>query len=602
MMQHLHASKIAAEVNAGKASALDIIEQVLVRLVDYDQIQPQTWISRFSPDDLRAAAQAVDARVQAGEVLPLAGVPFAVKDNIDVAGLDTTAACPEFAYRPTANAFVVERLLAAGAICIGKTNLDQFATGLNGSRSPYGAPRCVFNLDYVSGGSSSGSSVATAAGLVAFALGTDTAGSGRVPAAFNHLIGYKPTKGRWSTTGLVPACRSLDCITVFTARAADAALVDQVVAGMDVADPYARVIPDWALGQTGAMPRIGVPLPHQRNWCGDLQSERLYDLALERLEAMGYAISLVDIAPLSEAAALLYNGPWVAERTAAMEMMLRDQPGAIDPAVKQIVEAGLDMTAVDAFKGQYRLAALARQAETMWQSIDVLVLPTSPTIYRLREMQAAPVALNAHFGLYTNFVNLLDMVAIAVPAGFRRNDTGFGITFIAPAGTDAALFDMAAHWEADSPYVAPALDMAKMASANMEKDDMAKDRIRLAVVGAHLKDMPLHWQLTSRDAVFIAETTTAPTYRLYAIANSVPPKPALVHDADGAAIKLEIYELSTEAFGSFTAEVPPPLAIGTVTLADGSQVKGFVAEPRALIDAEDITALGGWRAYIGRAR
>ncbi|WP_221796577.1 allophanate hydrolase [Aquisediminimonas sediminicola] len=592
MIQHLHASEIAAKVNAGAISALDIAEQVLARLADYDQIQPQAWISRFAPDDIRAAAKAVDARVMAGEVLPLAGVPFAVKDNIDVAGLDTTAACPEFAYRPVANAFVVERLLAAGAICIGKTNLDQFATGLNGSRSPYGAPRCVFNLDYVSGGSSSGSSVATAAGLVAFALGTDTAGSGRVPAAFNHLIGYKPSKGRWSTTGLVPACRSLDCITVFTARAADAALVDQVVAGMDAADPYSRTIPARALGQAGEKLRIGVPLPHQRNWCGDLQSERLYDLALERLEALGYEISLVDIAPLSEAAALLYNGPWVAERTAAMEMMLRDHPDAIDPAVKQIVEAGLHMTAVEAFNGQYRLQALARQAENMWQAIDVLALPTSPTIYRLKEMQAAPVALNAHFGLYTNFVNLLDMAAIAVPAGFRRNATGFGITFIAPAGTDAALFDMAARWEADSPYMAPELDMAKMES------NRPMDRIRLAVVGAHLKDMPLHWQLTSRDAIFIAETTTAPSYKLYAIANSVPPKPALVHDAAGAAIKVEVYELSTESFGSFTAEVPPPLAIGTVTLADGSQVKGFVAEPRALIGAEDITTLGGWRAYL----
>ncbi len=594
MIQHLHASEIAAEVNAGKTSALDIAEQVLVRLADYDHVQPQAWISRFAPDDIRAAAKAVDARVKAGEVLPLAGVPFAVKDNIDVAGLDTTAACPAFAYRPVVSAFVVEQLLAAGAICIGKTNLDQFATGLNGSRSPYGAPRCVFNLDYVSGGSSSGSSVATAAGLVAFALGTDTAGSGRVPAAFNHLIGYKPSKGRWSTTGLVPACRSLDCITVFTARAADAALVDQVVAGMDAADPYSRTIPDRALGHAGEKLRIGVPLPHQRNWCGDFQSERLYDLALERLEAMGYEISLVDIAPLSEAAALLYNGPWVAERTAAMEIMLRNHPDAIDPAVKQIVEAGLDMTAVEAFKGQYRLQALARQAEYMWQAIDVLALPTSPTIYRLKEMQAAPVALNAHFGLYTNFVNLLDMAAIAVPAGFRRNATGFGITFIAPAGTDAALFDMATAWEVDSPYVAPELDMAKM------EKDRPMDRIRLAVVGAHLKDMPLHWQLTSRDAVFIAETTTAPCYKLYAIANSVPPKPALVHDAAGAAIKVEVYELSTEAFGSFTAEVPPPLAIGTVTLADGSQVKGFVAEPRALIGAEDITTLGGWRAYLAR--
>lgn len=574
--------QIAADVRARRKPACAVAGETLARIEAYDAIQPQAWISRFVPDAILAAACAVDARVEAGDDLPLAGVPFAVKDNIDVAGLATTAACPAFAYRPDHNAFVVQRLLDAGAICIGKTNLDQFATGLNGSRSPHGAPRCVYNLDYVSGGSSSGSAVVVGAGLVPFALGTDTAGSGRVPAAFNGLIGFKPSKGRWSTSGLVPACRSLDCITVFTATAGESVLIDSVVAGFDSADPYSRPVSDCRVGH-----RVGVPLPHQRNWFGDLQSEYFYDRALDRLAATGCAISEIDISPLLEAAALLYDGPWIAERTAAMEAILRDHADTIDPTVRAIVTVGQGMTAVDAFRGQYRLAGLMRQAEAIWTSVDLLALPTAPTIYRVREMLAAPISLNGHFGLYTNFVNLLDMAAVAVPAGFRANGTGFGISFIAPAGTDTALLAMAARWEAAAYYSPPQLDK-----------EGRMDRIKLAVVGAHLEDMPLHWQLTSRDATFVAATETAPTYRLYAMANSVPPKPALVHDETGAAIKVEVYELDVAAFGSFVAEVPPPLAIGTVKLADGSSVKGFVAEPRALAGAEDITELGGWRAYM----
>jgi allophanate hydrolase len=573
---------IAHAVSSGQTSAEAAVRACLARVAAYDGVQPQAWISRFTPDQVLAAARAVDARIASGEVLPLAGVPFAVKDNIDVAGLDTTAACPPFAYAPAANAHVVQRLLDAGAICIGKTNLDQFATGLNGTRSPHGAPRCVFNLAYVSGGSSSGSSVAVGAGLVPFALGTDTAGSGRVPAAFNGLIGFKPSKGRWSTTGLLPACRSLDCITVFAANAADAALVDSVAAGFDGSDVYARHVADAPVGR-----RIGVPIPANRPWFGDLEAEYLYDRALERLAALGYTLIDVDIAPLLEAAKLLYSGPWVAERTTAMADVLSAMPDAIDPAVREIVSSGLGMSAVDAFNGQYQLAAYARDAEALWRDVDVLAVPTSPTIYRVAEMLANPIALNSHFGTYTNFVNLLDMAAIAVPAGYRRNATGFGISFFAPAGTDRALLGMAADW--GNPYPRPALALEE-----------TMDRIRLAVVGAHLKDMPLHWQLTARDAAFIEATETAPSYRLYAMADSVPPKPALVHDTSGAGIKVEVYEMDVAAFGSFVAEVPPPLAIGTVTLADGSQIKGFVAEPRALAGAEDITALGGWRAYCAR--
>jgi len=582
-LDRLDAAAIAAAVNGGERSAVAVAEETLARLAAYDAVQPQIWISRTAPEDLLAAARAVDERVAAGETLPLAGVPYAVKDNIDVAGLETTAACPAFAYRPFKSATVVDRLEAAGAICVGKTNLDQFATGLVGTRSPYGIPRNAYNLDYVSGGSSSGSAVAVAAGLVAFALGTDTAGSGRVPAAFNHLLGFKPTKGRWSTQGLVPACRTLDCITVFAGTTADARLVDEVVAGLDPADPFSK-----PLANEPVQPRrIGVPRPDQRAWFGDAQSEHLYDRALDRLSATAEIVEL-DIEPLLEAARLLYGGPWVAERTAAIAELLASNPDAIHETVRAVVEPGSDMSAVELWKGIYRLAELKRQADEMWGKVDLLVFPTTGTTYRVRELLAAPIALNSNLGYYTNFVNLLDMAAVAVPAGIRANRTGFGITLIGPADTDLDLLNVADTYIAAANLPAPPpLDL----EGKMET-------VKLAVVGAHLKDMPLHWQLTSRDANFVGAFETAPTYRLYAMADSVPPKPALIHSDDGAAIKVEVYELDVAAFGSFVVEVPAPLAIGTVNLADGSSVKGFVSEPRATTGATDITHLGGWRAYI----
>lgn len=580
------AAKIASAVNGGEVTAVAVAEDTLARLATYDAVQPQIWISRAEPGEILSAARALDARISAGEQLPLAGVPFAIKDNIDVKGFDTTAGCPDFAYTPEVSSCVAEKLLEAGAICVGKTNLDQFATGLVGTRSPYGIPRNAHNLAYVSGGSSSGSAVAVAAGLVAFALGTDTAGSGRVPAAFNHLVGLKPSKGRWSTRGLVPACRTLDCITVFADSVGDAALVDKVIAGFDPADPYSRPLADRAL----PVRTIGVPRRDQREWFGDSQSEYLYEKALSQLGQTADIIEL-DIAPLNEAASLLYSGPWVAERTAAIEGLLASNPDAIDETVRNVVTPGADISAVDLFNGMYRLAQLQREADEMWQSVDMLAFPTTGTTYRVAELLAAPIALNSNLGRYTNFVNLLDMAAIAVPAGACANGTGFGLTLIGPAGTDTGLMEAAQAYlaAADLPAVPP-LDL----EGRMET-------VKLAVVGAHLKDMPLHWQLTSRDAKFVGAFQTAPTYRLYAMADSVPPKPALVHSEDGSEIAVEVYELDAAAFGSFVAEVPAPLAIGTVTLADGSSVKGFVSEPRATVGAEDITDLGGWRAFIARA-
>ncbi|MET0182334.1 MAG: allophanate hydrolase [Caulobacterales bacterium] len=584
-VDHFLAARIAADVVAGKTSALAIAENTLKRIAAYDLVQPQVWISRCADDDVRMAAKAIDKRIKAGENLPLAGVPFAVKDNLDVAGLQTTAACPAFAYTPKHSATVVDLLIAAGAVLIGKTNLDQFATGLVGVRSPYGAPHCVFNSDYVSGGSSSGSAVAVAAGLVAFALGTDTAGSGRVPAAFNNLIGFKPTKGRWSTRGLVPACRSLDCVTVFTHDVKDAALVDHVLAHFDEADVFSR--PKQALAPSKKT-KLGIP-KGALNWCGDAQSEALFAKAVARANAAGAELVEIDIAPLVDCAKLLYQGPYVAERTAALRDFMANYASAMHPVVRGIVQGGAAYSAADAYAASYELKAYERAAAAIWRKVDALILPTAPTIYSIAEVEAEPVALNANLGLYTNFVNLLDMSAIAAPAGFRENGTGFGVTFIGPAWADEYLRDLAqSYLEADPAFDAPPL----ATEAQMQQ-------IKLAVVGAHLNGMPLHWQLTSRNARLVKSCKTAPAYKLYAMANSTPPKPALVYVGDGgAAIELEVYELDEAAFGSFTAEVPPPLAIGTVTLDSGENVKGFVAEPRAFEGAEDITHLGGWRAYI----
>jgi allophanate hydrolase len=589
-MSKLSVATIAAEVSSGARTAEDVAAESLAAIAAYDAIQAHAWIMRPDPQTVLAQARAVDARIAAGEVLPLAGVPFAVKDNIDVAALPTTAACPAYAYVPETSAHLVDRLLAAGAILMGKTNLDQFATGLVGARSPYGAPGCVYNRDYVSGGSSSGSAVAVGAGLVAFALGTDTAGSGRVPAAFNGLIGYKPTKGRWSTSGVVPACRTLDCVTVMTHDVADAVLVDSVAAGFDAADAYSRKAPAEGPNFPADF-RFGIPRADQLVFMGDAQAEAFYAKAVARLTAAGGVAVEVDIAPLLEAAKLLYSGPWVAERTAAIEDLVRDQPAAVHPVVRAILQGGFGLSAVEAFKGFYALADHARTAEGLWDAIDTLLLPTTPTIYRLREVLAEPFALNGALGFYTNFVNLLDMSAIAVPAGFRDNDTGFGVTLVGPAWADAALFDLARRYEEIAPMPeAPALDVSGKPQT-----------VKLAVVGAHLAGMPLHWQLTSRDARLVSRTRTAPAYKLFAMTNTKPFKPALIHVGEaGASIELEVYELGVEAFGSFVVEVPAPLAIGTVTLEDGSSVKGFVAEPRAATGAEDITALGGWRAYIAK--
>lgn len=551
-------------------------EAALARIADYDAIQTQTWIARLPDDEILARARAVDRRAAAGEAAPLAGTFFAVKDNLDLAGLPTTAACPAFAYHPSQDAACVSALIGAGAIPVGKTNLDQFATGLVGTRSPHGAPGCAFNRARISGGSSSGSAVAVAAGLVDFALGSDTAGSGRVPAALNGLIGFKPTFGRWNAQGLVPACRSLDCVSLFTSDLAAVGAIDACLAGADASPPPAP------------MGILGVPRLADLSFFGDGDGEALFEAALVRARAAGLTVVEIDIAPLLACGRLLYDGPWLAERLEAAGPLLRDRPSTLNPVVRAIIAGGCGFSAEDMAEGRRTLAGYRRTAEALMTRIDALLLPTAATAPTIAGVLAEPFELNARLGIYTSFVNPLQMAAIALPAGWRSDATGFGVSLIGPAQSEHRLLALASRLAA--PHEPPPLDRTAPAPS-----------VKLAVVGAHLAGMPLHHQLVSRNARLVAASRTASVYRLYAMAGSAPMKPALVHVGNGgAAIAVEVYELGLAEFGAFVAEVTPPLAIGTVTLESGDTVKGFVAEPRATDGARDITRFGGWRAFLAQ--
>jgi len=548
-------------------------------------------------DEADARAEAADLAAKGDTDLPLYGVPVAVKDNIDVAGLPTTAACPAFAYDAGKDATCVARLRRAGAIVIGKTNLDQFATGLVGVRSPYGTPRNLFDPALIPGGSSSGSAIAVGAGLVPLALGTDTAGSGRVPAGLSNIVGLKPSLGLVSTAGVVPACRTLDCVSVFALTVDDAFAALAAMAGPDPADPYARPRP---LGAPGAVPaglRIGVPMPGQRLFFGDKVSAAAYEAALADLAGLGAAIVEIDIEPFYETARLLYDGPWVAERYISVRSLIASAPEAMHPVTRQIILGGAHPGAVDAFKAFYQLEELRRVRDHTFGEIDMLALPTVPTVYTVAQVLADPIGLNSRLGTYTNFVNLLDLCALAVPASMQA--TPFGITLLAQAGNDATLASLGRVFHAGTGLPLGATGTAQPALAPLPLP-AASGEIGIAVVGAHLTGMPLNSELKSFGARFLERTTTTADYRLFLLSGTTPAKPGLLRvgvDA-GVAVDVEIWTMPAEQFGRFVASIPAPLSIGTLTISDGRDVKGFLVEAEATRDARDISAFGGWRNFM----
>ena len=556
-----------------------------------DQLDPQdpAWIHIFSADEIDAQLQALTSP----EEQPLYGVPFVVKDNIDCAGVPTTAACPAYAYTPQDDATTVARLKAAGAIVIAKTNLDQFATGLVGTRSPYGAVPNTFDPAYVSGGSSSGSAVAVARGVVPFSLGTDTAGSGRVPAGFNNIVGLKPTKGRFSIRGVVPACKTLDCVSVFALTVEDAHTVAQVLEDADSADGYSRTAPHPAR-YWSEKPRLGIP--ESPNWFGDHDAEAAWHNTLDTLKAQGVELVPLDFTPMQKLAELLYGGSWVAERHAAIAEFMDHHAEEMNPVVRGIVENAHAFSATDAYCAEYQRAYLTRNIQQRMSAVDALLVPTAPRLPTIDQVQADPVTVNSQLGTWTNFVNLADCSALALPAGLRADGLPFGITLIAPAWQDDALADFGRRWQRTAPWKRGATDLA-LADTPVA-NEMPDGHVRLAVVGAHLSGMPLNTQLTERYARFVEQTTTAPDYRLYALPNTKPPKPGLVRSHHGKAIIVELWDVPLDQFGSFVALIPAPLGIGTLRLKDGRDVKGFICEGFAIDGARDITEYGGWRAYM----
>jgi allophanate hydrolase len=575
---------LRAGYRTGDFTPAEVIREIYRRI--RERGDDHAWIHLRPEAEALALAEAAAKRLD----LPLAGIPCAVKDNIDVAGMPTSAACPAYAYLPDVSATAVRLLEEAGAIVLGKTNMDQFATGLVGTRTPHGACASVHHPEFISGGSSSGSAVVVAAGLASFSLGTDTAGSGRVPAAFNNIVGLKPTRGAISTTGVVPACRSLDCVSLFARNVEDAERVLDIVAVPDCADPYSRYFADRPVFSRPF--RFGVPQAGQLDFCGDAAASELYDKAVARLVEMGGLPVEIDLSPFRETAALLYGGPWVAERYAAVGKFIDAHAAECDPTVAGIIQGGAGLSAADAFSATYQLELLRRAASLVWKSIDFLLLPTTPTIYRIAEVLADPVKLNSNLGLYTNFVNLLDLSALAVPAGFRPDGLPLGVTFMAPAFADFELCLLGRQFlgEAQSP-------VERRRRKALER---AGGRVELAVVGAHLSGLPLNHQLLDLGAICVETAQTAPDYALFDLAGFHPPRPGLVCVGDnrGMSIETEVWSLTERAFGAFVASVPPPMTIGNVKLKDGRRVKGFLCEEFATHGAVPISAHGGWRNYL----
>jgi allophanate hydrolase len=588
---NLSIATLRSAYRAGTLQVGDLVEQLLERA---ERIPDRSvWITRIArPEIMRRVDALAGCSIDA---LPLYGIPFVIKDNIDLAGVKTTAGCPDYAYLPVDSAPVVQRLIAAGAIPLGKTNLDQFATGLSGNRSPYGACRNSFDENYISGGSSSGSAVAVATGLASFSLGTDTAGSGRVPAAFNNLIGLKPTIGRLSARGVVPACRSLDCVSIFALTAEDAAAVLDAAEGYDREDAYSRELGNTPIDSM----RFGVPRRDQLEFFGDAEYARLFDAAALRVESLGAIRVEIDFAPFLSAARLLYEGPWIAERYAAVGDFLESHPGAVHPITRALILGGKLPTASDAYRAQYRLKELQRASEAAWSRIDWLLTPTAGTIYTIQAVEADPIRLNATLGRYTNFMNFLDLAGVAVPSGFRADGLPFGVTLVGPQSSERALLRIAGRMHRASAPTLGALGLPLPAYTESPGSSATLQQVPIAVCGAHMQGLPLNSQLHERGARLLQKTRTAPHYRLYALPGGPPHRPGLIRVASqGAPIELEVWALPAAEVGSFIEAIPAPLGVGKVELADGTIVAGFICEGYAAAGAIDITDYGGWHGYL----
>ncbi len=586
-------AQLLAMHRSGEGPVSETVARTYARLRAADD--PAIFIALREEAAVRADAAELETRGDRG--LPLYGIPIAVKDNIDVAGLPTTAACPAFAYKPARDATCVARLRAAGALIVGKTNLDQFATGLVGVRSPYGTPRNPLRADLIPGGSSSGSAVAVARGIVPLALGTDTAGSGRVPAAFNNIVGLKPSLGLVPTTGVVPACRSLDCVSIFALTAADAFAALEIIAGPDDRDPFTRPISLGALSAASPGVRIGVPRAADRSFLDDPRAEAAFREAERLAGALGAQLVEIDLAPFLDAARLLYDGPWVAERAAAVGDFIAQRPDEVHPVTRTIIAQGAQRSAVEAFRGLYALAELRAACRDALAGIDLMMVPTVPGPCTVAAVEADPLGLNARLGTYTNFVNLLDLAGLAVPVALAPDGTPFGATFLAPAGQDAAIASFGAAFHALTGVPLGALGAPQPAVARPSMQPLRPGEVVIAVVGAHMSGMPLNHELRDLGARFLQATRTAGDYRLFAIEGGLRPGLLRAPRRTGAAIEIELWALPTEAFGRFVAAVPPPLSIGSIRLEDDRLVKGFLAEAEGVRGARDITESGGWRAF-----
>ena len=591
----LNIAELRQRYRAGQLTPARVIADIKRRIAAFKD--HNIWLRVLDEAELKGYLARLQGQTPAA--LPLYGVPFAIKDNIDLAGIPTTAACPAFSYVPEQSAYAVRLLLEAGAIPLGKTNLDQFACGLTGARSPYGAVGNAFDPSYSSGGSSSGSAVAVALGQASFALGTDTAGSGRVPAAYNNLIGLKPTRGRISATGVVPACRSLDCVSILALNPADAGRVFNCLDRYDPMDSYARkaantVRPD--------LRRIGVPRDSALTFFGNHEYPALFAAFTARLAKAGYELIEVDITPFTEAAKLLYQGPWLAERHLALANIMAHNPEDLLAVTAEIIGPAAQLKTVDAFKSFYQLQRLKRQADEIIKQVDCMLLPTAGTHYRLAEIEQAPIQTNSNLGCYTNFMNLLDYAAVAIPAGFNQAGLPFGVTLFAEAFQDRGLLRLAGDILKAHPARMGATDFTWSPGTKAQAATEAP-YVDLAVCGAHLSGMPLNEQLTACEASLVKATKTAAAYRLYALAGGPPLRPGLIKDeGNGRAIEVEVWRMPLHRFGEFVAGIPQPLGIGKALLEDGAEVSSFICEAHAIKDARDITDFGGWRRYMAALR